>query len=91
VRRGEVSSPELVELHLERIERLGRRTRGFIGLGAAIPRPVVEWAKREDDGTRMRPFFVRYDVLVTPAAHDRPSARGSGKGSTRSARCSGWR
>jgi len=63
-----------------RPERLQRRTRGFIRLGAAIPSPVVEWAKREDDGGRMRPFFERYDVLLTPVAARPPVRAGQWEG-----------
>ncbi len=49
-------------------DRLQRRTKGWARLGNAIPRPVLDWALREDDTARMRPFFERHDVLVTPVA-----------------------
>ena len=49
----------------ERPERLQRRTKGFERMGSAIPRPVLEWARREDDTGRYRDFFERHDVLVT--------------------------
>lgn len=50
---------------VERPDRLQRRTRGFGRMGDAIPAPVLDWARREDDSARMRPFFERHDVLVT--------------------------
>ena len=40
---------------IERPERLQRRTKGFARMGSAIPRPVLEWARREDDTGRYRP------------------------------------
>ena len=49
----------------ERPERLQRRTKGFARMGSAIPRPVLDWARREDDTGRYRDFFERHDVLVT--------------------------
>ncbi|HEV7847277.1 MAG TPA: amidase family protein, partial [Thermoleophilaceae bacterium] len=54
---------------VERVElpqRLQRRTRGFGRMGSAIPARVLEWALREDDSGRMRPFFERHDVLLMP-------------------------
>ncbi|HET8819967.1 MAG TPA: amidase family protein [Thermoleophilaceae bacterium] len=53
------------EERIERPERLQRRTKGFARMGSAIPRPVLDWARREDDSARYRPFFDRHDVLVT--------------------------
>ena len=50
---------------IERPDRLQRRTRGFARMGSAIPRPVLDWARKEDDTARYRPFFKRHDVLVT--------------------------
>jgi amidase len=55
-------------------ERLQRRTKGWARLGNAIPGPVLDWALREDDTARMRPFFERHDVLMTPVAA-RPAVR----------------
>jgi amidase len=62
---------------IDRVElpdRLQRRTKGWARLGNAIPRPVLDWALREDDTARMRPFFERHDVLMTPVAA-RPAVR----------------
>jgi amidase len=54
------------EERVERPDRLQRRTRGFARMGAAIPRAVLDWALREDDTGRMRPYFERHDVLLLP-------------------------
>ena len=55
-------------------DRLQRRTKGWARLGNAIPGPVLDWALREDDTARMRPFFERHDILVSPVAA-RPAVR----------------
>jgi amidase len=64
----------------ERPERLQRRTKGFARIGNAIPRPVLDWALREDDSERMRPFFERHDVLLTPVAAVPPVRAGQWEG-----------
>ena len=51
---------------IERPDRLQRRTKGFARMGNAFPRAALEWALGEDDSERMRPFFERHDVLLTP-------------------------
>jgi amidase len=55
-----------VDERVERPERLQRRTKGFARIGRAIPQPVLDWARREDDWPRYAPFFERYDLLLTP-------------------------
>jgi amidase len=65
---------------VERPERLQRRTRGFARMGDAIPRPVREWALREDDTARYRPFFERHDVLVSPTTAVPPVRAGQWEG-----------
>jgi amidase len=55
-----------VDERVERPDRLQRRTKGFARMGRAIPRQVLDWARREDDWSRYRPLFDRHDVLVTP-------------------------
>jgi amidase len=35
-------------------------------MGGAIPRAVLDWARREDDWSRYASFFQRHDVLITP-------------------------
>ena len=65
---------------IERPERLARRTKGFVRLGAAIPQPALDWALREDDTERMRPFFERHDVLLTPVAAVPPVRAGEWEG-----------
>jgi amidase len=50
---------------VERPERLQRRTKGFARMGRAL-RPLLGWALGEDHTGRMRPFFERHDVLLTP-------------------------
>jgi amidase len=64
----------------ERPERLQRRTRGFGRMGDAIPRPVLDWALGEDDTGRMRPFFERHDVLLTPVSAGPPVRAGQWEG-----------
>ena len=49
----------------ERPDRLQRRTRGFAGMGNAIPDGIFRWAKQQDEAGRLRPFFERHDVLLT--------------------------
>jgi amidase len=65
---------------VERPERLQRRTKGFARMGDAIPRRVLEWALREDDTARMRPFFERHDVLLTPVSARPPVRAGEWEG-----------
>jgi amidase len=68
---------------VERVElpqRLQRRTRGFGRMGAAIPARVLEWALREDDSERMRPFFGRHDVLLMPTTAVPPVRAGEWEG-----------
>jgi amidase len=55
-----------VDERVERPDRLQRRTKGFARIGRAIPRPVLDWARREDDWSRYEEFFHRHDVLLTP-------------------------
>jgi amidase len=55
-----------VDERVERPDRLQRRTRGFARIGRAIPGPVLDWARREDDSARYEPFFDRHDVLLMP-------------------------
>ena len=65
---------------IERPERLARRTKGFVRLGDAIPQPMLDWAVKEDDAERMRPFFERHDVLLTPVAAVPPVRAGQWEG-----------
>jgi amidase len=55
-----------VDERVERPERLQRRTKGFARMGRAIPRQVLDWARREDDRSRYEDFFSRHDVLLMP-------------------------
>ena len=65
---------------VERPDRLQRRTKGFARMGHAIPGPVLAWALREDDTERMRPFFERHDVLLTPVSAVPPVRAGQWEG-----------
>jgi amidase len=65
---------------LERPERLQRRTKGFARIGNAIPRAALDWALRDDDTERMRPFFERHDVLLTPVSALPPVRAGQWEG-----------
>ncbi len=65
---------------VERPERLQRRTRGFARLGRAIAPPLLDWARREDNRERMRPFFDRHDVLLTPLSAQPPVRAGQWEG-----------
>jgi amidase len=65
---------------VERPDRLQRRTKGFARIGHAIPRPLLDWALREDDTERMRPFFERHDVLLTPVSAVPPVRAGQWEG-----------
>ena len=69
---------------MERPERLQRRTKGFARLGRAV-RPALGWALRDDDSERMRPFFERHDLLLTPvmAVPPVPAAAWEGLGAVR--------
>jgi amidase len=55
-----------VDERVERPERLQRRTKGFARMGEAIPKPVLDWALREDHADRYRPFFEEHDLLLMP-------------------------
>jgi amidase len=68
------------EERLERPDRLQRRTKGFARIGNAIPRAALDWALREDDTERMRPFFDRHDVLLTPVSAVPPVRAGQWEG-----------
>jgi amidase len=68
------------EARIERPDRLQRRTKGFARIGNAIPGPVLDWALREDDTERMRPFFERHDVLLMPVAAVPPVQAGQWEG-----------
>jgi len=65
---------------VERPDRLQRRTKGFARIGHGIPRPLLDWALREDDTERMRPFFERHDVLLTPVSAVPPVRAGQWEG-----------
>ena len=54
-----------VDERVERPDRLQRRTRGFARLGRAIPKQVLDWARREDDSSHYEGFFREHDVLLT--------------------------
>lgn len=63
---------------LEHPERVERRTRDVLRVGAwATPR-VVEWAVRRGEAlaARVDPLFATYDVLLTPVVPHRPPAVG---------------
>lgn len=68
------------EERVERPDRLQRRTKGFARMGGSIPRPLLDWALREDDTERMRPFFERHDVLLTPVSAVPPVRAGQWEG-----------
>jgi amidase len=68
------------EERYERPDRLQRRTKGFARMGHAIPSAVLDWALREDDTERMRPFFERHDVLLTPVSAQPPVRAGQWEG-----------
>jgi amidase len=55
-----------VDERVERPDRLQRRTRGFARMGRAIPAPVLDWARREDDSARYDGFFTKHDALLMP-------------------------
>jgi amidase len=65
---------------VERPERLQRRTRGFARIGRRVPRQLLAWALKDDTSERMRPFFERHDVLVTPVTARPPVAAGQWEG-----------
>jgi amidase len=69
-----------VDERVELPDRLQRRTRGFARMGGAIARPVLDWALREDDTGRMRPFFERHDILVTAVSSVPPVKAGKWEG-----------
>ncbi len=68
------------EERVERPDRLQRRTKSFARMGNAIPRAVLDWAVKEDDSERMRPFFERHDVLLTPVSALPPVRAGQWEG-----------
>jgi amidase len=63
-------------------ERLSRRTRGFMRLGAAIVPPLLERARREETATAQRigRLFEQADVLLTPMFTRRPIPIGTYEG-----------
>jgi amidase len=65
---------------VERPERLQRRTRGFARIGRSIPPQLHDWAMKDDTSERMRPFFERHDVLLTPVTARPPVAAGQWEG-----------
>src|SRR5829696_7365431 len=69
-----------VDERYERPERLQRRAKGFGRIGNAIPGPALDWALRNDDTERMRPFFERHDVLLTPVSAVPPVRAGQWEG-----------
>ena len=68
-----------IDERVERPERLQRRTKGFGRLGRAV-RPALGWALRDDDSGRMRPFFERHDLLLTPVMAVPPVRAGAWEG-----------
>ena len=68
------------EERVERPDRLQRRTKSFARMGNAIPRAALDWAVKEDDSERMRPFFERHDVLLTPVSALPPVRAGQWEG-----------
>src|SRR3954453_11439329 len=69
-----------VDERVERPDRLQRRTRGFAQVGRAIPRQVLDWARREDDFPRYERFFSEHDVLLTPVNATPPWRAGEWEG-----------
>ena len=65
---------------VERPDRLQRRTKGFARMGDAIPRAVLDWARREDAAARYAPFFEHHDVLVTATCSVPPVKAGQWEG-----------
>jgi amidase len=65
---------------VERPDRLQRRTKGFARMGNAIPSAVLDWALREDDTARYRPFFEAHEVLLTATAAVPPVKAGQWEG-----------
>jgi amidase len=65
---------------IERADRLQRRTRGFARMGRSIPRPLLDWALREDDRARYRSFFEQHDVLLTATSAVPPTRAGEWEG-----------
>jgi amidase len=63
-------------------ERLSRRTRGFIRLGAAIAPPLLERARRDGAAAaeRFGRLFEQADVLLTPMFTRRPIPIGTYEG-----------
>ena len=63
-------------------ERLSRRTKGFMRLGAAIAPPVLDRARRdgEDAARRFGRLFEQADVLLTPMFTRRPLPIGTYEG-----------
>ena len=49
-------------------------------MGSAIPGAVLDWARREDDTARYRPFFEHHDVLVTAVNAVPPVTAGQWEG-----------
>jgi amidase len=69
-----------VDERVERPDRLQRRTKGFARIGRAIPRQVLDWARREDDYSRYEDFFREHDALVTPVNAAPPWKAGQWEG-----------
>jgi len=69
-----------VDERVERPDRLQRRTKGFARMGRAIPGPVLDWARREDDSSRYEDFFREHDVLLTPVNATPPWRAGQWEG-----------
>ena len=65
---------------MERPERLQRRTKGFARMGDAIPGSVLDWALRDDNSGRYRPFFQEHDLLLTPVNAVPPRRAGQWEG-----------
>jgi amidase len=63
-----------------RPERLQRRTRGWARAGRAIAPPVLRWAREEDNTSRHRPLFERFDVVLTPTCARPPVRAGEWEG-----------
>ena len=63
-------------------ERLSRRTRGFMRLGAAIAPPALERARRDGEAAAQRigGLFEQADVLLTPMFTRRPIPIGTYEG-----------
>ncbi len=63
-------------------ERLQRRTRGFVRMGAAFSEAAVAWARRQEeaDSERLNRVFRNHDVLLTPMTARPPVRAGRWEG-----------